>query len=128
MANKVAHRLAANQHYKTKVLFCSLRAKTTVNDIATAMILSCNKNHSQPPDNPQHWLLNWSKQQTENVTFVLDNADDVLESSERPQFISILRDMRTLAQNVGFVVTSRRVFKDSSLKITEMRLKPFSVA
>ena len=124
VANKVAHRLAANQHYKTKVLFCSLRAKTTVNDVATAMILSCNKNHSQPPDNPQHWLLNWSKQQTENVTFVLDNADDVLESSERPQFISILRDMRTLAQNVSFVVTSRRVFKDSSLKITEMRLKP----
>ena len=124
VANKVAHRLAANQHYKTKVLFCSLRAKTTVNDVATAMILSCNKNHSQPPDNPQHWLLNWSKQQTENVTFVLDNADDVLESSERPQFISILRDMRTLAQNVSFVVTSRRVFKDSSLKITEVRLKP----
>ncbi|XP_074636640.1 uncharacterized protein LOC141894789 [Acropora palmata] len=124
VANKVAHRLAANQHYKTKVLFCSLRAKTTANDVATAMILSCNKNHSQPPDNPQHWLLNWSKQQTENVTFVLDNADDVLESSERPQFISILRDMRTLAQNVSFVVTSRRVFKDSSLKITEVRLKP----
>ena len=125
VANKVAHGLAANQHYKTKVLFCSLRAKTTVNDAATAMILSCNKNHSQPPDNPQHWLLNWSKQQTENATFVLDNADNVLESSERSQFISILRDMRILsAQNVSFVVTSRRVFKDSSLKITEVRLKP----
>ena len=124
VAKKVAHRLAADQYYKTKVLFCSLRAKTTVNDVATAMILSCNKNHSQPPDNPQHWLLNWSKQQTENVTFVLDNADDVLESSERPKFISILREMRTLAQNVSFVVTSRRVFKDSSLKITETRLKP----
>ncbi|KAK2573986.1 E3 ubiquitin-protein ligase DZIP3 [Acropora cervicornis] len=124
VANKVAHRLAGNQHYKTKVLFCSLRAKTTVNDVATAIILSCNKNHSQPPDNPQHWLLNWRKQQTENVTFVLGNAEDVLESSERPQFISILRDMRTLAQNVSFVVTSRRVFKDSSLNITEVRLKP----
>ena len=125
VANKVAHGLAASQHYKTKALFCCLRAKTTVNDVATAMILSCNKNHSQPPDNPQHWLLNWSKQQTENITFVLDNADNVLESSERPQFISVLRDMRILStQNVSFVVTSRRVFKASSLKITEVRLKP----
>lgn len=125
VANKVAHGLAANQLHKTKVLFCSLRTKTTANDVATSLILSCNQNHSQPPDNPQHWLLNWSKQQTENVTFILDNADDVLESSERSQFISILRDMRILSvQNVSFVVTSRRIFKDSSLKITEVRLKP----
>lgn len=125
VANKVAHGLAANQHHKTKVLFCPLRAKTTVNDVATSMILSCNKNHSQPPDNPLHWLLNWSKQQTENVTFVLDNADDVLESPERSQFIRVLCDVRILsAQNVSFVVTSRRIFKDSSLKMTEVRLKP----
>ena len=127
VANKVAHQLVANRYYKNMVLFCPLRSKTTVNDVATSMILSCNKNHSQPPDNPLHWLLNWSKQQTENVTFVLDNADDVLESADRSQFISILRDMRILSgQNVSFVVTSRRVFKDSGLKMTEVRLKPLS--
>ncbi|KAJ7326578.1 hypothetical protein OS493_027532 [Desmophyllum pertusum] len=55
-------------------------SKATLKDIATSMILTCSKSHSQPPENPQHWLLNWSKQQLEKVTFVLDNADDVLES------------------------------------------------
>ena len=128
VANKVAHELVANQRYRNTVLFSPLRSKTTVFDVATSMILACSKNHSQPPENPQHWLLNWSKQRTENVTFVLDNADDVLQSDERTQFTSILRDMRILSgQKVSFVVTSRQVFKDSSLKMTEVRLKPLSL-
>ena len=128
VANKVAHELVANQRCRNIVLFCPLRSKTTVFDVATSMILVCSKNHSQPPENPQHWLLNWSKQQTENVTFVLDNADDVLESDERTQFTSILRDMRILSgKNVTFVLTTRRVFKDSSLKMKEVRLKPLSL-
>ena len=93
VAKKVAHELVANQRYRNTVLFCPLRSKKTVFDVAISMILACGKNHSQPPENPQHWLLNWSKQLTENVTFVLDNADDVLESDERTQFGSILRDM-----------------------------------
>ena len=127
VANKVAHELA-NQSYRNIVLFCPLKSKTTVFDVATSMILACSPNHCQPPENPQHWLLNWSKQQLENVTFVLDNADDVLQSDERPQFTSILRDLRILSrQKVTFVVTSRRVFKDSSLKMTEVRLKPLSL-
>jgi len=127
VANKVAYELVANSHYKNTVLFCPLRSKTTVNDVATSMILACNKNHSKPPKNPQLWLLNWSKQQMEPVTFVLDNADDVLGSVDRSQFIGILRDMRIFsAQNLSFVVTSRRVFKESSLKMTEVRLKPLS--
>ena len=129
VANKVAHELVANQRYRNTVLFCPIRSKTTVFDVATSMILACSKNHSQPPENPQHWLLNWSKQRTaENVTFVLDNADDVLQSDQRTQFTSILRDMRILSgKKVTFVVTSRRVFKDSSLKMTEVRLKPLSL-
>ena len=127
VANKVAHELA-NQAYRNTVLFCPLKSKTTVFDVATSMILACSTNHFQPPENPQHWLLNWGKQQMENVTFVLDNADDVLQSDERTQFTSILRDMRILSrQKVTFVVTSRRVFKDSSLKMTEVRLKPLSL-
>ena len=128
VAKKVAHELVANQRYRNTVLFCPLRSKKTVFDVAISMILACSKNHSQPPENPQHWLLNWSKQLTENVTFVLDNADDVLESDERTQFGSILRDMRILSgQKVTFVVTTRRVFKDSSLNMTEVRLKALSL-
>ena len=127
VANKVAHELA-NRPYGKIVLFCPLKSKTTVFDVATSMILACSPNHCQPPENPQHWLLNWSKQQLENVTFVLDNADDVLQSDERTQFTSMLRDLRILSrQKVTFVVTSRRVFKDSSLKMTEVRLKPLSL-
>ncbi|XP_068722654.1 uncharacterized protein [Montipora capricornis] len=127
VANKVAHELA-NQSYRNTVLFCPLKSKTTAFDVATSMILACSTNHCQPSENPQHWLLNWGKQQMENVTFVLDNADDVLQSDERTQFTSILRDMRILSrQKVTFVVTSRRVFKDSSLKMTEVRLEPLSL-
>ena len=128
VANKVAHELVANQRYRNTVLFCPLRSKKTVFDVAISMILACSKNHSQPPENPQHWLLNWSKQLTENVTLVLDNADDVLESDERTQFGRTLRDMRILSgQKVTFVVTTRRVFKNSSLKMTEVRLKALSL-
>ena len=123
VANKVAHELVGV--CKNTVLYCPIRSKTTVDDVATSMILACNKNHSHPPRNPHHWLLNWSKQQTNNVTFILDNADDVLNSDDRSHFISLLRDMRILSgQNINFVVTSRRVFKDPSLKMIEVRLKP----
>ena len=123
VANKVAHELVGV--CKNTVLYCPIRSKTTVDDVATSMILACNKNHSHPPQNPHHWLLNWSKQQMNNVTFILDNADDVLNSDDQSHFISLLRDMRILSgQNINFVVTSRRVFKDSSLKMIEVRLKP----
>ncbi|KAL9980309.1 hypothetical protein ACROYT_G008873 [Oculina patagonica] len=88
VANKVAHTLAKPE-YCRRILCCSLASKSTLEDIATTMILTCGKNHSQPPENPQHWVLNWSKQQPEKVTFVLDNADDVLESGSRDQFVNI---------------------------------------
>ena len=125
VANKVAHELAKPQYCRT-VLYCSLRSKATLNDVATSMILACSTNQSQPPDNPQHWLLNWSKQQTKSVTFVLDYADDALEFQEsRNEFISMMRDMRTLSkQNITFVITSRKTFKAgrSHLRIKNIKL------
>ena len=91
------------------------------------MILTCSKNHFQPPENPQHWLRNWSKQQQQRVTFILDNADDVLESGDRAGFASLLQDMRMLAKgNVTFVVTSRKLFKHPSLEMKEVRVRPLS--
>ncbi|KAJ7349552.1 hypothetical protein OS493_038591 [Desmophyllum pertusum] len=108
VANKVAHELAKPEYCRS-VLCCSLMSKATLKDIATSMILTCSKSHSQPPENPQHWLLNWSKQQLEKVTFVLDNADDVLESGSRDQFVKMLREMRALSsQNLTFITTTRR--------------------
>ena len=128
VANKVAHELA-KQHCRT-VLYCSLRSKATLNDVATSMILVCSTNQSQPPDNPQHWLLNWSKQQIKNVTFVLDYADDALEFQEsRNEFVSMMQDMRTLSnQKITFVITSRKTFKAdrSPLKIKNIRLLSLS--
>jgi len=97
VANKVCHELVANPDHKTTVLFCFLRSKKNVTDVATSMILVCSKTHSQPPENPQQWLLNWSKQQQQRITFVLDNADDVLESGDRVHFIRILYNMRNLS-------------------------------
>ena len=78
VANRVAHELAKCEDRRS-VLCCSLASKTTLKEVATTMILTCSKSHSQPPENPQHWLLNWSKQLMEKVTFVLDDADDIVE-------------------------------------------------
>ena len=125
VANNVGHELVAIP--ENAVLFCSLRSLATVNDVATSMILTCSKNHFQPPENPRHWLRNWSKQQQQRVTFILDNADDVLESGDRAEFASLLQDMRMLAKrNVTFVVTSRKLFKHSSLEMKEVRVRPLS--
>ena len=109
------------------VLFCSLRSKATVNDAGISVILTCSKNHFQPPENPQHWLKNWSKQQQQSVTFILDNADDVVESGDRAGFESLLQDMRMLAnRKVTFVVTSRKLFKHPSLEMEEVRVTSLS--
>ena len=46
------------------------------------------------------------------VTFVLDNADDILESEQRSPFLAILRKMTQLSEKkLTFVITSRRLFK-----------------
>ena len=95
VANKVAHELANSEHCRS-VLCCSLASKVTLKDVATTMILTCSRKHSQPPENPQHWLLNWSKQQPEKVTFVLDNTDDFLEPGNRDQFVNMLRGCESL--------------------------------
>ena len=125
VADKVGYELAAIS--ENAVLFCSLRSKATVNDVATSMILTCSRNHFQPPEDPQHWLRNWSKQQQQSVTFILDNADDVLESGDRAGFASLLQDMRMLAKgNVTFVVTSRKLFKHPSLEMEEVRVTTLS--
>ena len=125
VANKVGHELVANQEHT--VLFCSLRSKATIVDVATSMILTCSRSHSQPPENPQHWLRNWSKQQQQKVSFILDNADEVLESRHRTEFASILGDMRMLSNcNVTFVITTRKVFKDPNLEMKNVRLPPLS--
>ena len=129
VANKVAHELAKPQHCRT-VLYCSLRSMATLNDVATSMILACSTNHSQPPENPQHWLLNWSKQQPGKITFVLDCADNALETQEsRNQFVNMMGDMRTLSkQNITFVITSRKTMNagSSHLQIKDIRLTSLS--
>ncbi len=129
VANKVAHVLAKPENCR-RVLCCSLASKATLKDIATSMILTCSKSHSQPPENPQHWLLNWSKQQSEKVTFVLDNADDVLEFGSRVQFVNMLRDMRALSgQHLTFIITSRKTVNAPSyhFKIENIRLSCLSL-
>ena len=123
VAIKVGYKL--RDRSENIVLFCSLGSKATVNDVATSMILTCSKNHFQPPENPQHWLRNWSKQQQQRITFILDNADDVLESGDQAEFVTLLKDMKMFSKgNVTFVVTSRRLFKDPNVK--EVRLTPLS--
>ena len=121
VANRVAHQLVISEY----VLYCSLASKTTLNDIATTMILTSSKSHSQPPENPQHWLLNWSKQLMEKVTFVLDNADDIVECGSGDKFVNMLREMRSLSkQNLTFVITSRKTVNapNYEFKIKNIRL------
>lgn len=128
VANKVAHELAKLQQF---VFYCFLRSKATLKDVATSMILACSTNHTQPPENPQHWLLNWSKQQLQdNITFVLDNADDALESQDsRSQFLSMMCEMRTLSQQkITFVITSRKTMNATGyhLETKEIRMRSLS--
>ncbi len=129
VANKVAHELVKPEYCRS-VLCCSLASKATLTDIATTMILTSSENHPKLPENPQHWLLNWSKQQSKKVTFVLDNADDVLESGSRNQFVKMLRDMRALSrQNLTFIITSRKTINAPSydFKIENIRLTTLSL-
>ena len=128
VANKVAYELDRLQHV---VFYCSLRSKASLDEVASSMILVCSTNQYQPPENPQHWLLNWSKQQLDlKITFVLDNADDAFESQEsRSQFVRMICDMRNLSkQNITFVITSRKTFNAAGyhLVIEEIRLSNLS--
>jgi len=108
VASKAAHELARLECERA-VLFCSLRSTKSLSDTATLMALVCSKNQTQPPENPKYWLLNWSKQQISKVTFVLDNADEVVEDSDGiDAFLDLLEKMRSLSgQNVTFIITSR---------------------
>ena len=124
VANEVAHELAKPENERT-VLFCSLLTQRSFNEVATEMIHSCGTIHTKAPENPEQWLKDWSKQIQTQVTFVLDNADGVLESKDRSLFLNILSAVRMLSkQKVTFVITTRKTFKDPNLQLREVRLKP----
>ena len=125
VAMAVAHELTRPENGKT-VLFCSLLSKKTFNEVATEMILSCGK--TELPENPEQWLKEWSKQIQTEVTFVLDNADGVLESEDRRSFLDTLSAIRKLStQKVTFVITSRKKLQDSNiLSLRDVTLQPLS--
>ena len=127
MAKEVAYKLANPENERT-VFFCRLRTKRKVSEVATEMIDSCERIQTHVPENPAQWLKEWSKQITTPVTFVLDNADDVLESEDRSSFLEMLNGVRMLSrQNVTFVVTSRNTFNNDDLHPKVVRLKQVSV-
>ena len=126
VANKVAHELAKSENNIT-VFYCSLRTKSTLNDVTTSMFLACSASQSQPPDNPHSWLLNWSKQRSRYATFILDNADSAIECNR--DFVDMMQEMRTLSrQKVSFVVTSRKTIpmSQSHLEKKEVRVNCLS--
>ena len=126
VAERVAHELAKSEKEAT-VLFCSLLTKKNFKEVAEEIINSCGTISRQVPENPGQWLRDWSKRVRNQVTFVLDNADSVLESSDRESFISILSDVRRLSrQKVAFVITARKTFESPDLQSREVRLGPLS--
>ncbi len=126
VANEVAHELAKPENERT-VLFCSLLTKKTFIGVTTEMIHSCGTIQTQLPENPEQWLKDWSKQIQTQVTFILDNADGVLESGDRSLFLNTLSAVRRLSkQNITFVITARNTFSDSILQSKEVRLNPLS--
>ena len=121
VAISVAHELARTENNRA-VLFCSLSSRASLNEVATEMIHSCGELQTKLPENPEQWLKNWSKQIHTCVTFVLDHADDILDSK---QFLSLLRTVRMLSeQRVTYVITTRKTFKDSEMQTGEVRLNP----
>ena len=126
VAKRVAHELEISEKEGT-VLFCSLQTKSTLNEVAIRMINICGSVSTQVPENPGQWLRDWSKQIQSQVTFVLDNADGVLDSGDRESFLSLLCDLRSLSrQKVTFVITTRKTFEHSDLQPKEVRLHPLS--
>ncbi|KAL9980307.1 hypothetical protein ACROYT_G008871 [Oculina patagonica] len=126
VAKVVAHELAQAEN-KPTVLFCSLISMKTFHEVATEMIHSSGTIQTQLPENPGQWLKDWSKQIQTQVTFILDNADGVLESDDRSSFLRTLGAVRMFSkQNVTFVITARKTFKDSDLQPQEVRLNPLS--
>ena len=126
LAKAVAHELAKSDDMR-KVLFCRLLSKKTFNEVAIEMIHSCGKSYAQPPEYPDQWLKDWSRQIQMQVTFVLDNADDILESEQRSSFLEILREMTQLSEKkLTFVITSREQFKVRDLLLKEVVLSSLS--
>ena len=126
LAKAVAHELARSENMR-KVLFCRLLSKKTFNEVAIEMIHSCGKSYAQPPEYPDQWLKDWSRQIQMQVTFVLDNADDILESKQRSSFLDILREMTQLSEKkMTFVITSREQFKARDLLLKEVVLSSLS--
>ena len=128
VAMEVHRKLVSNGNEERTVWFCSLRSKQAIVEVANSMILSCRANLPQPPEDPQYWLRNWSSRQEKKVCFILDNADDVLESGDRTAFVTILKDMRTLSNSkITFVITTRKLFQlDRNLQMKCVRLRTLS--
>ena len=126
LAKAAAHELAKSDNMR-KVLFCRLLSKKTFNEVAIEMIHSCGKSYAQPPEYPDQWLKDWSRQIPVQVTFVLDNADDILESKQRSSFLDILREMTQLSKKkLTFVITSREQFQARDLLSKEVVLSSLS--
>ena len=126
LAIAVAHELVKSDDMR-KVLFCRLLSKKTFSEVAIEMIHSCGKSYAQPPEHPDQWLKDWSRQIQMQVTFVLDNADDILESKQRSSFLDILREMTQLSKKkLTFVITSREQFKARDLLLKEVVLSSLS--
>ena len=126
LAKAVAHELVKSDDMR-KVLFCRLLSKKTFNEVAIEMIHLCGKSYAQPPEYPDQWLKDWSRQIQMQVTFVLDNADDILESEQRSSFLDILQEMTQLSEKkLTFVITSREQFKVRDLLFKEVVLSSLS--
>ena len=118
VAIKAAYKLV--QEHGKSVMFCDLTSIKTLRDVETLMLLACSSHTS--PENPQHWLFNWSKELKSSVTFVLDNADDVVDR-DCEEFLKFLSGIRTFSrQKVTFIATSRREFGESIRQIRIVRL------
>ncbi|XP_022810165.1 uncharacterized protein LOC111347173 [Stylophora pistillata] len=127
VAKRVACELAKAEN-KRIVLFCRLLRKTTFNEATMEMINSCHKEvNTQVPEDPRQKLINWCKQIQNQVTFVLDNADGVIESEDRESFLDCLCDLRKHSKkHVTFVITTRTTFQNPDLPSEEVMLHPLS--
>ena len=110
VASKAAHELNRLERERA-ILFCSLRCTKRFHDAAILMTLTCSKKQTHLPEKPKQWLLNWSKQQVSKVTFILDNADDVLEYDDTNDFLNLLEEMKRFSENkVTFIITPRKAY------------------
>ncbi|XP_031564980.1 uncharacterized protein LOC116300283 [Actinia tenebrosa] len=116
VAINLAHELKTSK----VCLFQSLREMRLRKDVCSALLAQVGQH---PKDNEMEELLHWARSLKEEVVFILDNAEDVLQN-DKDAFCDLLQNLRNInSRFIQFVITSRERFALSTMEVTAVEIK-----